>query len=249
MNGRLYTGTSGLVLPFKNKQHYPEIYQDKSRLEIYGMLNNSIEINSSFYKIPMKTTVAKWSNSVPAGFRFTFKLFRGLSHTKGLPYHPADLDQFMDALSGIDQDKRGCILLQFPASFKIDQHRHLTSLLQELHTRNEQEAWQLAVEFRHNSWYNAKITSYLYGLGIIMVIHDKTGSGTPLFDSPAPFVYCRFHGPDGNYKGAYDDSFLSEYATYIREWQEEGKDVYAYFNNTMGEALSNMKTLRKYTSG
>lgn len=249
MSGRLYTGTSGLVLPFRNRQHYPEALLDKSRLEVYGTLNNSIEINSSFYKIPMKTTVIKWNNSVPANFRFTFKLFRALTHTKGLPYNSADLDQFMNALSGMDRYKRGCILVQFPASFKIDQRKYLVNLVRDLQTRTEQQDWKLAIEFRHTSWYREEIYAYLYSLGIIMVIHDKTGCGTPLLEHPASYVYCRFHGPDGNYKGTYDDSFLSEYATYIREWLEEGKDVYAYFNNTMGEALSNMKTLRKYLAG
>lgn len=56
----------------------------------------------------------------------------------------------------------------------------------------------------------------------------------------------RFHGPDGNYRGTYTDDFLYENAGYIRDWISEGKQVYVYFNNTMGEAVSNLQSLNRY---
>ncbi|MNU04703.1 hypothetical protein D3C72_2492280 [compost metagenome] len=56
----------------------------------------------------------------------------------------------------------------------------------------------------------------------------------------------RFHGPEGNYKGSYEDSFLQEYSFYIKDWLDEGKEVYVYFNNTVGAALDNLTTLSAY---
>ena len=56
-------------------------------------------------------------------------------------------------------------------------------------------------------------------------------------------MYVRFHGPTGNYRESYVDDFLYEYASYINEWIEEGKTVYVYFNNTMGDAFNNLKYL------
>jgi uncharacterized protein YecE (DUF72 family) len=59
-------------------------------------------------------------------------------------------------------------------------------------------------------------------------------------------VYVRFHGPNGGYRGSYTDDFLYEYAQYIKEWMAEGKDIYAYFNNTMGDAINNLVTLKSF---
>ncbi len=59
------------------------------------------------------------------------------------------------------------------------------------------------------------------------------------------FIYLRFHGPTGNYRDSYSDAFLSEYATYIKEWLGDDKAVYVYFNNTMGDAFKNLTTLNQ----
>lgn len=79
-----------------------------------------------------------------------------------------------------------------------------------------------------------------------MVIQDLPKSATPLELTADDLVYLRFHGPDGSYKGSYTDAFLYEYAQYIREWQQEGKTVYVYFNNTAGSALANLQLLKDY---
>lgn len=241
-------GTSGMVLPYRNMSFYPDEFSGKSRLEVYGLLNNSIEINSSFYKIPKKATVARWNDSVPSGFRFTFKLARTITHTKGMPYPVEDLDRFMDNLTAIDREKRGCILVQFPASFKIHQWKFFATLIADLYARNKNQKWHISVEFRDTSWHQDETYSFLNRLGIGIVIHDKAGGASSSFDDTiAGHVYLRFHGPKGDYKGSYDDSFLYEYASYIKEWLSLGKTVFVYFNNTMGNALLNIKTLWKET--
>ncbi|RYZ26682.1 MAG: DUF72 domain-containing protein, partial [Sphingobacteriales bacterium] len=51
-----------------------------------------------------------------------------------------------------------------------------------------------------------------------------------------------------NYRESYDDAFLMEYSYYIREWIAAGKTVYTYFNNTMGDAIGNLRTLNKYVA-
>jgi uncharacterized protein YecE (DUF72 family) len=78
-----------------------------------------------------------------------------------------------------------------------------------------------------------------------MVIHDMPKSSTPFIDSDVPFVFLRFHGPNGGYRGSYTDEHLAEYASYITNWQDEGKTIFAYFNNTMGDALQNLITLNR----
>lgn len=245
---KYYSGTSGLLLPVRNKLFYPEEFKDKSRLCFYSSLMNSIEINSSFYKIPMAATVAKWANDVPKNFQFTFKLFKEITHSKGLAFDPAAVKQFMDVIS-YTGDKKGCLLVQFPPSVRIGNIRQIGLLIQELRHYDAGKEWNIAIEFRHVSLYHYSIYRLLEDYEIGMVLQDKPPAATPLLQTDLPFVYLRFHGPGGSYRGSYDDGILYEYAGYIKEWMAEGKTVYTYFNNTMGDAIANLFTLNDFVLG
>ena len=102
---RFFSGTSGLVLPVKNKLAYPEHLQDKSRLHFYSTLFNSIEVNSIFYKLPMPKTALRWSNEVAGDFRFTFKLSKEITHCKELEYNKAAITNFFDVIQIPDNRK------------------------------------------------------------------------------------------------------------------------------------------------
>lgn len=245
--GNFYSGTSGLVLPVPNKLAYPPAFQDKSRLEYYASLFDSIEINSSFYKVPTAATVRKWADSVPATFKFTFKLWREITHNKGLTFKPEDIARFMQVI-GQAGDKKGSLLVQFPASITIANRQQMEKLLQDINAANT-DGWHVAVEFRSNTWYREDIYALLERLRMVVVLHDMPKSAPPMLEQDAAFVYLRFHGPGGGYRGSYGDDILSEYAGYINDWREEGKTVYTYFNNTMGDALQNLLTLNKYIGG
>lgn len=240
---RYYSGTSGLLLPVRNKLFYPEAFKDKSRLCFYGSLMNSIEINSSFYKVPRAATVAKWANEVPEDFRFTFKLYQGISHNKYLAFDAEAVKHFMEVI-GQAGNKKGCLLVQFPASVRIDQLRQLELLMKILRAADPENKWNIALEFRHPSLYQNEVYRLLNVHGMGMVIQDKPPAITPMLETDLPFIYLRFHGPDGNYGGSYEDAVLYEYAGYIRDWLREGKTVFSYFNNTMGNALTNLFTLK-----
>lgn len=242
---RYFSGTSGLLLPVPNKQHYPVEFRDKSRLTYYGSLFNSIEINSSFYKVPMASTVQKWADSVPEDFLFTFKLWRDITHRKDLEFDPEAVGRFMTSIAAA-AEKKGSLLLQFPPSLKSDQIHQLTQLLHYVRLGDPEEQWKIALEFRHSSWYQENTYELMRKFRICLVLHDKPGSATPMMEQEQDFVYLRFHGPDGDYKGGYSDDFLMEYAGYIKDWNEEGKTVFVYFNNTIGDAISNLQTLNRY---
>ena len=79
--------------------------------------------------------------------------------------------------------------------------------------------------------------------GAAIVIHDIPKSVTPGLNHLSDFLYIRFHGPTGNYRDSYAADFLSEYASYVKEWIKSGKEVYVYFNNTMGDAFNNLLML------
>lgn len=239
-----YSGTSGLVLPVPQALYPPE-FQGKSRLNYYASLFNSIEINSSFYKIPQVSTVSKWAESVPGNFQFTFKLSKAITHAKGLDFYADDIDHFMQTIANIG-NKKGCLLVQFPPGLKIEKCNQLQNLLISIKAANPYNIWKVAVEFRNQSWYHEDVYDLLNQYKVSMVIHDLPSSATPLTASTGDFRYLRFHGPGGRYRGSYSDDFLYQYAEYIKAWTSEGKAVYLYFNNTMGDAVKNLQTLNGF---
>jgi uncharacterized protein YecE (DUF72 family) len=238
MPAGFYAGTSGLKISMPKRDFVAE-HAEKSRLAFYAYHENSLEVNSSFYKLPQAKTVSKWAADVPDGFRFTFKLWKEITHQKNLLFKSEDVVRFMEVIAGA-ADKKGCLLVQFPPSLQVNALPQLQELLQQLGAFE----WPVAVEFRHNSWYKDSVYELLNSHQFSMVIQDMPKAPTPMELTADELVYLRFHGPGGNYKGSYTESFLYEYATYIQEWQQEGKTVYCYFNNTAGDALNNLHFLK-----
>ncbi|NIJ52753.1 DUF72 domain-containing protein [Dyadobacter arcticus] len=238
-----YAGTSGLVLPVPNKQFYPPEFQNKSRLTYYGSLFNSVEVNSSFYKVPLASTVRNWSTQVPDGFKFTFKLWREITHNKGLIFDPENIARFIQVIDEIG-DKKGCLLVQFPPSVKSSMQSQLERLLIAIAEADPLKNWKVALEFRHASCYTDELYELIDHFGFQIVLHDKPGSAPGLLESDLDFIYLRFHGPNGDYRGQYEEDALYEYAEIIQNWMEEGKTVYSYFNNTMGEAMKSLNLLK-----
>jgi uncharacterized protein YecE (DUF72 family) len=243
---KFYAGTSNVVVPVPNKQAYPAEFQDKTRLTYYSSLFNSVEVNSTFYKLPLARTVEKWSAEVPGNFRFTFKLWQEITHQKGGGFKVEHVGRFMQIINQA-ADKKGCLLVQFPPSVSLNPVM-LNTLLEEIKVHDEDATWKIAVEFRNKSWYNDVVYQLLDQHKAAMVLHDLPASAAPIQDSDADFVYLRFHGPNGGYRGSYEDDFLYEYASYIKDWINDGKTVYAYFNNTMGAAVHNLITLNEFVN-
>jgi uncharacterized protein YecE (DUF72 family) len=240
----LRLGTSGIALPGA-KSTFPPAYRESTRLTYYGSLFNTLEVNSCFYNIPKPQTFAKWATEVPKDFNFTVKLWKGITHLKGLDFSPEDVNRFVLAANAVG-DKKGCLLVQFPASVRVDSLRKVEAILAHLQPARA-EGWQLAIELRHNSWYVDSACDMFQRYGAAIVLHDMPASAPPF--SLAQFsncIYLRFHGPTGRYDGSYADTVLQQAAEAIRGWQGQGKAVYVYFNNTVGDAFNNARTLESF---
>ena len=238
---QLFIGTSGIALPVP-KINFPESFRNASRLHYYGTLFNTLEVNSTFYKIPKNQTIEKWIADVPENFLFTVKLWREITHQKKLSYRLEDLQLFAASVHCFGA-KKGCLLVQFPASISIDQLSTFKKLLGQINGLFPD--WKIAVEFRHSSWYTSEVYEVLLKYKATLVIHDIAASRTPLDFTDASWIYMRFHGPTGNYRGTYTDDFLKEQASNIKSWLQQGKSVFVYFNNTMGSAFQNAQFLKK----
>ncbi len=233
------------------KLTFPGEFKNKSRLHYYSSLFNTLEINSSFYKIPQAKTFEKWATDVSEDFAFTVKCWRGITHAKNLDFAKSDIDLFMTASNKLG-NRSGCILIQFPASIRISHlkkvHEILADIRQQNAVRLHEPQWQLAVELRHPSWYCNEAYEVFQKHNAAIVIHDMPGSQTPLTVPINNLVYLRFHGPTGNYNGSYSEEHIRSYAGKIENWRKKVTSIYVYFNNTMGAAFDNAQLLKRIIS-
>lgn len=242
VKGKFRMGTSDGHMP-GNKQSFPEAYKLKSRLHYYSTLFNSIEVNTCFYKTPLRATYEKWVNDVPDDFQFTLKLSRDITHAAELRSDLSCMIRFLQAAEGTGA-KKGCLLIQFPGKITLEHFNQVEEILQRLRDIDPVEEWRKAIEFRNDSWYIAETSELLNEYGAAMVLHDFSKAKISSRSDNAEFVYMRFHGPTGNYRDSYTHEVLDEKAGIIREYLGSGLDVYAYFNNTAGDAFANARYLQ-----
>ena len=245
--GIFRSGTSGLVLSEPNKKHYPTEFREKSRLTYYATKFNSIEINSSFYKIPRCQTYSNWTTQVPEDFQFSIKLWKGITHDSKFDFQIKDFTTFFSALDCLGKNK-GCLLIQFPAGIPFDLVK-LGNILDQVKKLDPGGYWRIAIEFRHNRWYQKTVLKLIDEYKASLVLHDMPNSKLDQLQSESQFVYLRFHGENGDYRGSYSAEFLKQKAQEIKRWLNRDLDVYVYFNNTIGGAAENLKMLNEFVKG
>jgi uncharacterized protein YecE (DUF72 family) len=149
----------------------------------------------------------------------------------------------MNAINGAG-DKKACLLIQFPGKITIDYFDKINILLQAVAETDAFKKWRIAIELRHPSWYIRETAEMANEFGASIVLHDIPKSRLSELMTDADFVYIRYHGPKGDYRDSYTKEFLQSQALQIKKWNKEGRDVFAYFNNTIGAAFENARTLQ-----
>ena len=173
MAGRILVGTSSWADPGFVKEWYPPGMAAKERLPWYAQRFEAVELNSSFYAVPDRSTVHKWVNDTPEGFTFDVKAHRALSrHAAPLDSLPPELrDEAETTGRGrvrltpeleaalvarlveetaplAEAGKLGAYLLQLTPAFAP--HRHELTELDGLVEAFAQHP--LAIELRHRGW-------------------------------------------------------------------------------------------------
>ena len=233
-------GTSGWSYNHWQGILYPPNTAVGKRLPYYLARYDTVELNASFYRWPKDSTFAMWREKTPPGFLMTVKASRGLTHARKLLQPEIWIERTERGVKHLGE-KLGIVLAQLPPNLEYD-HARLAYFL---------ECWpawmKLAVEFRHPSWHRQETYELLEAKGTAYCV--MSGANLPcLLRVTAPFAYVRFHGPDPNqlYGGSYSDDSLRWWTDRIREWQAQGHDVYAYFNNDWaGHAIHNADTLKE----
>ncbi len=252
--GTLLIGTSGWAYPGWVDLFYPQDLRSTAYLPYYARHFRTVEVNNSFYRLPLGTTFEKWSLETPREFVFTVKLSRYITHIQRLSGVKQATRNFLRNAQGLGM-KLGPILAQLPPSLKADPKR-LAVFLQGARSVAEELGivvpLRIAFEFRHPSWYgHAEVERVLRDEGAVTVFAHSTRYPYP-YDEPrtAPWVYLRFHGPRELFGSEYGAAGLKPWAAKTRGWLEEGSDVYAYFNNDAhGYAVKDAQALDALGTG
>jgi uncharacterized protein YecE (DUF72 family) len=238
---RIHIGTSGWSYDHWQGILYPYATAPWERLRYYTQQYQTVELNSSFYRWPKPAAFTSWQRRLPPGFLMSVKAPRHLTHTKRL-YAPEKWIERIKTCWHQLSDKRAVLLVQLSPNFAFDFAR-LQYFLKQVPN------WiRIAFEFRHSSWHQEGVFQLLEQYGAAYCI--MSGAQLPcVLRATAPFVYVRLHGPDNQhlYGGSYPDADLRWWASRILEWEEQGKEVYVYFNNDgAGNAVYNSQRLRSF---
>jgi len=232
-------GTSGWSYDHWEGVLYAPGTPPRQRLERYLTEFSTVELNASFYRWPPPIRFASWRTRLPDGFEMTVKAPRGLTHARRLREPEQWIERVTAGLHEL-RGRRGPLIVQLPPTMVRDDAR-LDYFLATL------PAWTRPVlEFRHPSWSDDAVFAILERHGAAYCI--MSGANLPcILRATAPLVYVRLHGPDAEhlYGGSYSDADLHWWADRIREWENAGHAVYAYFNNDgEGHAVRNARTLK-----
>ena len=80
-------------------------FQLKRRLNYNSSLFNSLEVNSTFYKVTIASTFEKWFGDVGNDFRFTIKLWKEITHSKELKFNEKDISLVLRRAASIGNKK------------------------------------------------------------------------------------------------------------------------------------------------
>lgn len=222
----IHIGTSGWHYKHWRGLFYPAGMKQQDYLAYYLRYFRTVEINNSFYRLPSYETFANWRQRVPDGFVFAVKASRYITHMKKLKDPQQSFGNFIDQVAAL-KEKLGPILFQLPPRWHCDPER-LRLFLEAL-----PPGLRYTFEFRDHSWYQQAIYELLCRHQAAFCIYDLEQHQSPVVVT-APFVYVRLHGPEGRYNGSYSDQALADWAAAARSWQQEGRQVFIYFDNDIG---------------
>ncbi len=219
----LHVGTSGWHYAHWVGPFYPPGTHQNEFLARYAAQFRTVEINTSFYRLPSRETVQAWRQSVAPGFVFAVKANRFITHRKKLKDPEQSLPNFLACIDGLG-DALGPVLYQLPPRWRANVDR-LEAFLEALPTGQ-----RAAFEFRDPTWFDEAVLSALARHGAALCVSHLAGRTSPV-EATADFVYLRLHGPGDAYQGRYGKRGLAPWAKRIRAWRDEGRDVFCYFDN------------------
>ena len=225
-------GCAGWNIPRQATGHFAS---RGSHLERYSQEFNCCEINSSFYRLHKKETWERWARSVPAGFRFSVKAPRTITHEAKLNCSSEVLSAFLQQIEFL-REKLGPVLIQLPPSLEFD-HARARKFLSLLRGRFSGD---VVCEPRHASWFGDQSDNLLKEFHIARAAADP--ACVPDSTRPgglASLAYFRLHGSPRKYYSAYPGEYLDTLAAQLASLVV-GASAWCIFDNTAsGSAVQN----------
>lgn len=233
------------------------------RLAYMSQFFDVLEINNTFYRPPAPKNCESWvrRTSHNRRFLFTLKLHQKFTHEReGIT--PEDELVFKRGIAPIDDAGRlGCILMQFPWSFKYlpSNRRYLAELVERF------KDYPLVLEVRNAAWDNNELYSFLAekGVGFCNIDQPRFRSQLkPTERATSPVGYVRMHGQnvenwfkedagrDERYNYLYSMDELDPWVKRIRAIADQAQNTYVVTNNHYrGQAVVNALQLQFLLSG
>jgi len=230
-------GTSGWSYNHWKGPFYPEKFPNNKMLKHYVKYFETVEVNSTFYRIPSTNTVQTWREETPEHFIFAIKANQFITHRKYLKDGQETTKKFFDVIEKL-KPKLGPVLFQLPPNWRVN-FKRLEKFVEIL-----PKQYLFAFEMRNPSWYVQDVIDLFKKFNIALCIHDFTGD-LLLEKITANFIYIRFHGPVGHYYGKYSPDHLNLWAEKINKWLKQNIKIFTYFNNDAhGWAVENALELK-----
>jgi uncharacterized protein YecE (DUF72 family) len=194
-------------------------------LQHYARHFDTVEVNNTFYRLPLQSSVARWVAETPPNFLLTIKASRYLTHVKRLTDMRAGLERYYERVAPLVRSpKLGPVLWQLPPTFKRDDDR-LGNALEALPPGRH------AFEFRHATWFAEPVYDLLRAHGAALVIGDRPEvKDFQTQELTTDWTFVRFHYGSRGRRGNYSHAELEEWAQRFEEWSRD-VEVLAYFNN------------------
>jgi uncharacterized protein YecE (DUF72 family) len=217
-------GCSGWNYADWRGRFYPAGMPPRRWLAHYATRFDTVEVNSTFYRLARPAAVAAWVEETPADFLFAVKASRYLTHMKRLTDMERGVERLYAGIAPLAASpKVGPVLWQLPDSFHRNDDR-LALALERLPPGRH------CFEFRHSSWFAPPVYELLRAHGAALVFGDDPRRPFQVLELTAPWTFLRFHHGARGRRGNYSEAELREWAARIRALREE-VEVLAYFNN------------------
>ena len=224
---------------WRNGVFYPPRLPPRRWLDYYARHFDTVEVNSTFYRLPREPAVAKWVQESPRDFLFAVKMSRYVTHIRRLRDVRPSLRLFYSRIRPLVRSpKLGPVLWQLQGTFRRDDARLADALAALPPGRH-------CFEFRHESWFVPEIYELLRAHGVALVIGDTPRRPFQAHELTADWTFIRFHHGTRGRHSNYSQTELEEWAKRIERWARE-VEVYAYFNNDWnGYAVRNGRWLKE----
>lgn len=198
-------------------------------LKEYAKHFDTVETDSTFYRIPPASAFSRWKRQTPDGFLFAMKFPRLITHIRKLENSEEASHVFLERARLLDE-KLGPLLVQLPPNLGLEKLGSLKDFLKKLPT-----GLRFAVEVRNPGFLTEQLYSLLRDNNVALAIVD--GSFLPVIDViTSDFVYLRWEGDRKQVTGTrghveIDRALdIATWAERVRSFIDRNLDVFGYFS-------------------